>query len=113
MLSETTAKHNLSLTPQLAKGYSMSGVLYAYFFKKTARRTPAEAIPSIKTDLHNFPPNANVLVWFGHSSYYVQLDRKRILVDPVFSGKASPIPGTTRSYSGTDRYTVADLPDID
>lgn len=107
------ASQNLSLTPQLAKGYSMTSVLYGHFFKKTARRTPAEAIPSIKTDLHHLPTDANVLVWFGHSSYYMQLDGKRILVDPVFSGNASPIPGTTKSYSGTDRYTVADLPDID
>ncbi len=104
---------NLSATPQLAKGYSMSGVLYAHFFKKTARRTPADVIPSQKTDLHGLPPDANVLVWFGHSSYYMQLHGKRILVDPVFSGNASPIRGTTKSYKGTDSYTVADIPDID
>lgn len=107
------AFQNINPTPQLAEGYSMSGVLYAHFFKRTARRSPAEAIPSTKTDLHHLPPDANVLVWFGHSSYYLQLHGKRILVDPVFSGNASPIPGTTRSYKGTDRYTVADLPDID
>lgn len=107
------AFQNKAFTPQLAKGYSMTGVLYEHFFKKTARRTPAEAIPSIKTNLHQLPTDANVLVWFGHSSYYMQLDGKRILVDPVFSGNASPIPGTTKAYRGTDRYTVTDLPDID
>lgn len=53
------------------------------------------------------------LVWFGHSSYFIQLDGKRILVDPVFSGNASPIPRTATSFQGTDIYTVADLPDID
>ena len=42
-----------------------------------------------------------------------QLDGKRILVDPVFSGNASPIPGTVVSFKGTERYKVEDLPNID
>ncbi len=43
----------------------------------------------------------------------MQIDGKRILVDPVFSGNASPVPGTVKSFKGTDRYAVEDLPDID
>lgn len=43
----------------------------------------------------------------------MQIDGKRILVDPVFSGSASPVPGTVRAFKGTDVYTVADLPEID
>ena len=43
----------------------------------------------------------------------MQLDGKRILVDPVFSGRASPIPGTVTAFAGTDRYSVTDLPEID
>lgn len=35
------------------------------------------------------------------------------MVDPVFSGNASPIPGTVKSFRGTDRYKVEDLPAID
>jgi len=35
------------------------------------------------------------------------------LVDPVFSGNASPIAGTTKSFKGSDIYTVDDLPEID
>lgn len=67
----------------------------------------------MKTDLLNLPVNTNVLVWFGHSSYFIQIDGKRILVDPVLSGNASPIPRTAKSFKGTDIYTVSDLPDID
>jgi len=53
-----------------------------------------------------------VLIWFGHSSYFIQIDGKRILVDPVFSGNASPLPGTVKSFKGTDAYNIADLPEI-
>ena len=104
---------NLSYTPSLTEGYSMTGVMYNFFFKKNPRQKPLKAIPSIKTDLKNLPADSNVVVWFGHSSYYMQVDGLKILVDPVFSGNASPIPGTTKAFEGTNTYGVNDLPEID
>ena len=104
---------NFNVTPELAEGYNMAGLTYAHYFKKAPRRNPTGIIPSVKTDLLNLPPDANVLVWFGHSSYFIQIDGRRILVDPVFSGNASPIRGTNRSFKGTDIYSVSDLPVID
>ncbi len=104
---------NVHNTPQLTEGYGYMKVIYEFFFKKRPRRIPVDSIPSIKTDLLSIPKEKDFLVWFGHSSYLIQLDGKRILVDPVFSGNASPVPGTNKSFKGTDIYTVADLPDID
>jgi len=104
---------NFSVTPELAEGYNIAGLTYAHFFKKAPRRYPKGTIPSVKTDLLNLPKDANVLVWFGHSSYFIQINGKRILVDPVFSGNASPIRGTNKSFKGTDIYSVSDLPIID
>jgi L-ascorbate metabolism protein UlaG (beta-lactamase superfamily) len=72
-----------------------------------------DIIPSVKTDLLALPVGRDVLVWFGHSSYFMQIDGKRILVDPVFSGNASPVPGTLKAFKGTDIYTVDELPNID
>lgn len=104
---------NLNHTPQLTPGYTIPGVLYEFLFKKAEGRSPLESIPSVKTDLKSLPGGENVLIWFGHSSYFIQIDGKRILVDPVFSGNASPISGTNKSFKGTDIYTVEDLPEID
>ena len=104
---------NLSETPELTNGHSMIGVMYDYFFKKSKRIKPSDVIPSVKLDLLNIPLDSQILVWFGHSSYFMQIDGKRILVDPVFSGNASPISGTNRAFPGTDRYSVRDLPTID
>jgi L-ascorbate metabolism protein UlaG (beta-lactamase superfamily) len=67
----------------------------------------------VRRDLLHLSSAENVLVWFGHSSYFLQLDGKRILVDPVLSGRASPVSFTTKAFDGTDPYTVADIPDID
>lgn len=104
---------NIHPTPNLTEGYGYAGVTYEFLFKKNPRRKPVDSIPSTKTDLFKLLPEEDVLVWFGHSSYYIQLDGKKILVDPVFSGNASPIPGTNKAFRGTDRYTVDDLPEID
>ncbi len=104
---------NLSKTPTLAEGYNYIGVIYQAYFKHKPRHYPTNNIPSVKTDLLNLPADVDVLVWFGHSSYFIQIGGKRILVDPVFSGNASPVPGTVKAFNGTDIYTVDDLPNID
>lgn len=104
---------NINHTPEITEGYTYREVLYEFLFKKTERKSPLDSIPSIKTDLKHLTPNQDVLVWFGHSSYFMQIDGVRILVDPVFSGNASPVAGTTKSFKGADVYTVADLPTID
>jgi L-ascorbate metabolism protein UlaG (beta-lactamase superfamily) len=104
---------NIHSTPQLADGYSILGITYRALFNANERRVPSQTIPSIKSDLLTLPPDQDVLVWFGHSSYFIQIDGKRILVDPVFSGNASPIPGTVPAFKGTDIYTVDELPAID
>jgi L-ascorbate metabolism protein UlaG (beta-lactamase superfamily) len=104
---------NLSKTPSLTEGAGFFGVLREFLFDKDKRNKPAAALPSQKTDLLHLAPDRNLLVWFGHSSYFIQTEGKTILVDPVFSGNASPLSFTTRSFDGTDIYTVDDIPTID
>ena len=104
---------NIEFTPELSEGYSTLGILYDFLFKKPPRRIPIDTIPSIITNLYDLNIKDNVLIWFGHSSYFMQIDGKKILVDPVFSGDASPIPGSVKSFIGTDVYTANDLPQID
>lgn len=105
--------YNLSHTPSLAKGHSTFKVFYDFFFTKFPNTVPDKEIPSVKTDLKSLAINQDILVWFGHSSYYFQLNGKRFLVDPVFSGNVSPIPNTANAFKGSDIYTVADIPKID
>ena len=104
---------NLSPTPALAEDTNFFRVLREFMFDKSKRAKPAGPIPSQKTDLLHLPPGADVLVWFGHSSYFIQLDGKKILVDPVLSGHASPVTFTTRSFPGSDVYTTDEIPVID
>lgn len=82
-------------------------------FRNAKNRRPKSAIPSVKTDLNNLPVNQNILVWFGHSSYFLQIDGKKFLVDPVFCGHASPFPFMVKSFKGSDIYNPDDMPFID
>lgn len=104
---------NLSNTPVLTEGISYYTVFKEFFFDNHTRRKPDTPVPSQKTDLYGLNIETEVLVWFGHSSYYMQTGGKRILVDPVLCGSASPIKFTTRSFKGSDIYTPEDIPEID
>lgn len=104
---------NLSPTPALKEGTSVWKLYYDFIFKSFPNTHPVDSIPVVKTDLKNLVPNQDVFIWFGHSSYFLQLDGLRILVDPVLSGNASPVPGTNKPYPFTETYSVDDLPEID
>jgi L-ascorbate metabolism protein UlaG (beta-lactamase superfamily) len=104
---------NLSPTPNLTEGVSFYAVLKEFLLKRKKRRKPGAMLPSKKTDLLSLSVRDDILVWFGHSSYFMQVDGIKILVDPVLSGAASPIKSTTRSFDGTDVYKIKDIPPID
>ena len=105
--------HNEIEKPTITEGYSIAGEIYETLFKSHPRTTPIDAIPSIKTNLFNLPIDSNLVIWFGHSSCLIQLDGKRILIDPIFSQRASPLPWGPKAYKGSDIYSPADIPPID
>ena len=107
------AFQNLNPTPNFTEGATYPKVMREVLLGKKTRVKPAGTLPALKTDLHALEPSENVLVWFGHSSYFMQIDGKRMLVDPVLSGAASPIRSFMPSFKGSDVYTAADIPDID
>ena len=89
---------NIHLTPMITEGHSAMKITWGFFFGRFPRTTPTDTIPSKKTNLKNLPINENVLVWFGHSSYFMQVDGKKILVDPVFSGAAAPFSFSVKAF---------------
>ncbi|MCP9763250.1 MBL fold metallo-hydrolase [Lacihabitans soyangensis] len=107
------AFQNQSFTPDLTEGATYYTVMKEFALGDKKRQQPEASLPSHKTDLKTLSPNENVLVWFGHSSYFIQVDGKKILIDPVLSGNASPLSFTTKAFTGTDRYSVDDFPEID
>lgn len=103
---------NTEPTDVMRPGASYIGMIGDYI-NKSPLNTPKTALPSVKTDLIALADDVPTLVWFGHSSYLIKYAGKTVLVDPVFSGYASPVSFFGKSFPGTDVYSVADMPNID
>lgn len=103
---------NLEHTPSLVEGVSYTDMVIGFFFAKKHRNVPVDKIPAVKTDLSNLPAYDSY-IWFGHSSYLLQLDGKKILVDPIFSEYASPVRYEIRTFDAVYNYVSADIPTID
>lgn len=63
--------------------------------------------------LRNFPDDGLHFGWLGHSSVFLHLGGKAILIDPVLCRNTSPIPGLgPRRFPGTE-WSPEQLPKID
>ncbi len=109
---KNNAFKNSSPTVMMAGNDSFIKILWK-FINKPPGTKPAGLIPSVKTDLKTLNAEKPVIVWFGHSSYFIRIGGTNILVDPVFSGHASPFSFTAKSFPGANVYGVDDIPPVD
>lgn len=100
-------------TPMRTTDQSEWSMWMQTLFGEKGQPRPPGAIPAVKTGLQALDPAQDLVIWLGHSSYFVQLGGQRILIDPVFSDNAAPIPAANRAFEGTSLYTADDLPEID
>ena len=103
---------NLTDTPTWTGDTSVIVGVYNFFFKKDKNVAPQNPIPSIKTDLTQLPKDKDWLVWFGHSSYLLNIKGKSYLIDPVFIS-ATPMPFGGKPFKGADIYLPNDMPFVD
>jgi len=79
-------------------------------------RVPPGALPVVPVtaaSLATPPPNPGLRAfWIGHASLYVEIDRVRLLFDPVFSEHASPFALGPKRFHPPP-IALADLPPID
>jgi L-ascorbate metabolism protein UlaG (beta-lactamase superfamily) len=103
---------NQSFTPDLAEDATMWKVLKAYRNKPGTVR-PSGSMPITQPDIQGLPDDEPALIWLGHSSYYLQFEGLKMMVDPVLSGRASPVPCMVKSFPGTDILKPASVPPLD
>lgn len=105
--------HNLVAKPDLREGVTTASITWDFLFRKKERPRPAKPLPTQKADLLQLPESGDILVWLGHSSYFLRAGGKTVLVDPHLSANASPFFFTTRAFEGTRPYGPNDLPPVD
>ncbi|WP_316814866.1 MBL fold metallo-hydrolase [Pedobacter nyackensis] len=102
---------NLSPTPMKPEGVSYWDMIVG-MVKGNENSAPKKALPHVVPDFT--ATHKTRLIWFGHSSYFLQIDGVKILVDPVFSKRPSPISFVgTGSFMGTDFVKAEDFPELD
>jgi len=106
-------QNTASVAPGLRKG-TTGATMREYFFGGQ-RRTPAAPLPS-SDPLSAWGRAAQTglrATWLGHSTVLVEMDGARILTDPVWGDRASPV-----SFAGPKRFQpvpvpIAALPPLD
>jgi len=106
------AFQNVEPTNMEMKPSKIPGLLWK-FVNKPKGTMPSHDVPTVKTDLKNLDADEPMIVWFGHSSYFIRSKSFSVLVDPVFSGYTSPFRGIGKAFKGADVYSVDDFPEID
>ncbi|MGR5076173.1 MBL fold metallo-hydrolase [Photobacterium swingsii] len=95
--SEDIRQERIAQSPQFKDGKVISNIvkvdtdqsmakLMWRFFAERSQMKPAKALPyhAVDTAALATPSDALRVTWLGHSSLFVEVDRTRILIDPVF-----------------------------
>lgn len=86
------------------------------FLTNKEERVPRQPLGPFHTDTRAYqnPPTSGLRVtWMGHSSLLLEIDGKRMLIDPVWEDRASPV-----QWAGPKRFfppplSLKDLPAVD
>ncbi|QIX96510.1 MBL fold metallo-hydrolase [Cedecea sp. FDAARGOS_727] len=105
--------HNQSETPMMTDKRGRVAALWDFFFARPDTVKPDSPLPLVKTDLAALDKQQDVVVWLGHSSWFIQLGGKRILIDPVFSHYAAPFAFLNKAFVGDYPWRAEDMPEID
>ncbi|MBT2304669.1 MBL fold metallo-hydrolase [Variovorax paradoxus] len=100
-------------TPMRTTDQSEWSMWMQTLLEKKGQPRPPHGIPVVKTDLKALDRAQDLVVWLGHSSYFLQLGGQRVLIDPVFCANAAPIPAANKAFEGTNLYTADDMPEVD
>jgi L-ascorbate metabolism protein UlaG (beta-lactamase superfamily) len=106
-------RNTLPVGPGLKSGTAVPTM--AEFFFGGKRRTPRAPLPSVSPlDAWSRPPETGLrATWLGHSTVLVEIDGVRLLTDPVWGERASPM-----RFAGPKRFqpvpvAVSALPALD
>ena len=81
-----------------------------------AKTRPDEALPTDETlseRLREPPPQGLRISWIGHSTMLIEIDGYRLLTDPMFSERASPVDWAGPLRFGPPALSMEELPPLD
>ena len=86
------------------------------WLSKDGEKEPTWSIPikhRQKEEFESIPDSLVRLTWFGHSAFLLEIEGKRLLLDPMFGPRPSPLPFGSDRFNDTLPLAINDLPPID
>lgn len=75
---------------------------------------PRQALPIHLNTAPDYKEQGDYVVWYGHSTVLLQIDGKKIFIDPIFSDAAAALPWIgTKRYNQGQLTQITQLPSID
>lgn len=107
-VNEATTDTNLSFS----EGLSM---IWESAFPDDTEREPSGDLPVKDIDWDVVRSQEDSLTWFGHSTFLLSVDGRKLFVDPMLGNRASPVSfvGGSERYSEDWLDIVEELPPID
>jgi L-ascorbate metabolism protein UlaG (beta-lactamase superfamily) len=109
-------KKFLNPVPTAVGGFSLIRKVLPLYLRNREETEPKHPLGPFITDtsVYSTPsPTGLRVTWFGHSSLLIEIDGFRILIDPIWEQRASPVEwfGPKRFFAPTMR--LEDLPQLD
>lgn len=106
----------LNPVPTNVGGFSMALKVLPLYFSNKEEAEPRAPLGPFITDANIYtsaPASGLRITWFGHSSSLIEIDGFRVLIDPVWEQRASPVEffGPKRFFPPT--LALEQLPPID
>ncbi|BCB05555.1 MBL fold metallo-hydrolase [Bacillus sp. KH172YL63] len=126
-LGKKASRERVHLSPRQSEGVfqnelptsmdtSFSGTVSMVrdLIKRDPGRKPPGDLPRVDFPSLRHPHPVPNVTWFGHSASMIELEDKRLLLDPMFGPSPSPLPWLGgKRYSKELPFSMDDLPDID
>lgn len=114
--AEKDGRKFLNPVPTTIGGFSTALKVLPKMLRNKAETTPRTPVGPFVTDpsIYATPPASGLRVtWFGHSGLLLEIDGFRILIDPIWEKRASPMQwmGPKRFWAPTMR--LEDMPRLD
>lgn len=111
---------NVQAFNNMNKRKKFSGGWFNFLFGNENQRRPETELPVLKPKLKDFLATSVTatdsddikVIWFGHSSFLLNFEGKIILVDPILSTYASPLPFVIGRFQPAP-LTLEELPPVD
>ncbi len=111
---EQFVNRNQELLDEMRRNQNIFKISMRFLFGGDPNRRPEVKLPEVKPDLEEFLKKSESMkfIWFGHSTFLVNLDGKIILFDPVFSESAAPFSFMVKRFQDAV-LKLEELPPVD